>query len=117
MIPIISEIFGIGRDYLNNRQEIKKAEAEAKAKVIVKSADNLADWERIQAKNAQSSWKDEWFTVVLSIPLIFCFLPGFEEDIRRGFEVLNGTPEWYRWALFTAIGASYGVRKFGRFKK
>lgn len=117
MIPIISEIIGAGRDYLKNKQKIKQAETEARARVIEKSADNVADWERIQAKNAQESWKDEWFTIVLSIPLILSFWPGMGDIIENGFYVLSTTPEWYRWALGVAIGASYGVRKVGRFIK
>jgi hypothetical protein len=55
---------------------------------------SVADWERIMAEGAKSSWKDEWFVIVLSIPLILAFIPGAEGWVDRGFEQLSKAPDW-----------------------
>jgi hypothetical protein len=62
------------------------------------------------AEGAKSSWKDEWFVVILSIPLILCWIPGAEGWVDRGFAQLNKAPDWYFYSLGIAISASFGVR-------
>ena len=49
--------------------ELKLTEAKAKAQILLSEKTSVADWERIMAEGAKSSWKDEWFVIVLSIPL------------------------------------------------
>ena len=58
--------------------KLKLTEAEAKAKIMLSKETSIADWERIMAQGSRSSWKDEWFVIVLSIPLILAFIPGAE---------------------------------------
>ena len=41
-----------------------------------------------------AGWKDEFWTIVISIPLIMCFIPGLDGYVYEGFEALPGTPEW-----------------------
>ena len=50
------------------------------------------------AEGAKSSWKDEWF-VILSIPLILCWIPGAEGWVDRGFAQLSKAPT----GIFTAL--------------
>ena len=58
--------------------KLKLTEAEAKAKIMLSKETSIADWERIMAEGSKSSWKDEWFVIILSIPLILCWIPGAE---------------------------------------
>jgi len=90
--------------------KLKLTEAEAKAKIMLSEHTSVADWERIMAEGAKSSWKDEWFVIVLSIPLILAFIPGAEGWVVRGFEQLSKAPDWYFYSLGIAISASFGVR-------
>ena len=90
--------------------KLKLTEAEAKAKIMLSEHTSVADWERIMAEGAKSSWKDEFFAVILAVPLILCFIPGMEGVVAHGFEQLSKAPEWYHWALLTAISASFGVK-------
>lgn len=115
-IPIISELVGLGREWVAGKQKIKAAKAEAEAKVIVSSSENLADWEKIQASNAGDSWKDEFFSLVLSVPLILSFVPPIVPYVSQGFEALSATPEWYQYLLGAAILSSFGIR-VGKFIK
>jgi hypothetical protein len=90
--------------------KLKLTEAEAKSKIMLSKHTSVADWERLMAEGAKSSWKDEWFVIVLSIPLILAFIPGAEGWVDRGFEQLSKAPDWYFYSLGIAISASFGVR-------
>ena len=90
--------------------ELKLTEAKAKAQILLSEKTSVADWERIMAEGAKSSWKDEWFVIVLSIPLVLAFIPGAEGWVDRGFEQLNKAPDWYFYSLGIAISASFGVQ-------
>lgn len=110
-------------DYFNERQKLKSAEklrdlefkdALHKRQVELISQGLAADatWEIEQIKN--SGWKDEYVLIVLSIPLIGCFVPGLDVYILRGFEVLGTTPQWYQWLIGLIFTAVYGIRVWRR---
>ena len=90
--------------------ELKLTEAKAKAQILLSEKTSVADWERIMAEGAKSSWKDEWFVIVLSMPLVLAFIPGTEGWVDKGFEQLSKAPDWYFYSLGIAISASFGVR-------
>ena len=96
---------------------MKLTEAEAKAKILLSEKTSVADWERIMAENSKSSWKDEFFVIVLSIPLILAFIPGAEGLVDRGFEQLHKAPDWYFYSLGIAISASFGVKGYKQFTR
>ncbi len=96
---------------------LKLTEAEAKAKILLSKETSVADWERIMAENSGSSWKDEFFVIVLSIPLILAFVPGAEGIVDRGFEQLHKAPDWYFYSLGIAISASFGVKGYKQFTR
>ena len=95
--------------------ELKLTEAKAKAQILLSEKTSVADWERVMAENSGSSWKDEFFVIVLSIPLILAFVPGAEGIVDRGFEQLQKAPDWYFYSLGIAISASFGVKGYKQF--
>ena len=97
--------------------KLKLTEAEAKAKILLSEKTSVADWERIMAENSKTSWKDEFFVIVLSIPLILAFIPGAEGIVDRGFEQLHKAPDWYFYSLGIAISASFGVKGYKQFTR
>lgn len=123
---IIGQLFGIGRDYLEGRRKIKQAELDSKLKInevktqtqaeVIKDSQK-ADiaWENTSLK--QSGWKAEYWTIVLSIPLIMCFIPGLVPYVVAGFAALSNTPLWYQYTVGIAIGSAFGVRKLVDFMK
>ena len=73
----IGPISSLVGTWLNGKVETKAAEvkvkvarAEAEAQIMVSRATSEADWEKIMAQGSQDSWKDEWLTILFSIPLI-----------------------------------------------
>tara|TARA_Y100001937_G_C7077452_1_gene311263 strand:- start:55 stop:441 length:387 start_codon:yes stop_codon:yes gene_type:complete len=114
---IIGPITELAGGWLNAKTQAQQAnaklkltEAEAKAKILISKETSIADWEKIMAQGSQSSWKDEWFVIILSLPLILCWIPGAEGWVERGFEQLSKAPDWYFYSLGIAISASFGVR-------
>ncbi|CAH9015813.1 putative Protein of unknown function (DUF3154) [Vibrio phage 275E43-1] len=108
---IISEIVGglfkLGKGWLEGKQKTQAAKQEKEMQII----NNAASWDEIQAKGSQTSWKDEYLTIVLSIPLIMCFIPEMNEYVESGFKALEGTPEWYQYLVGVVVAASFGIKK------
>jgi hypothetical protein len=95
--------------------ELKLTEAKAKAQILLSEKTSVADWERIMAENSGGSWKDEFFVIVLSVPMVLCFIPGMEGVVHHGFQQLQQAPDWYMHALLIAISASFGLRGLNKF--
>ena len=90
--------------------KLRLTEAEAKAKILLSEKTSVADWERIMAEGTQNSWKDEVVTVIVLIPVVLCFVPGFEDVVKTGFERLNELPEWYQYLVYVVCLAAVGIR-------
>ena len=109
---LVGPLVEIGKQWLSNKGEKQKAKHEAELKAI----SNDGNWEEIQARNSATSWKDEWWTIVLSIPLIAVGVAVAIDDltivdrVHAAFETLNTLPEWYQYLLFIAIAASFGIK-------
>ena len=125
-LPIIGDLIGAGRDWLEGRRRLKQAELDSKIRInevktqaqekrITTGQQADIKWE--QTALSQSGWKDEYWTIILSIPLIMCFIPGLVPYVVQGFQALELTPAWYKAAVGVAIGAAFGYRKFVDFMK
>ena len=119
---LVGPIADLAGTWLNGKVEEKKAQAktkvaraEAEAIVMQKKATGEIDWDLEMAKGSSSSWKDEWLTILFSIPLILAFIPGMEEIVANGFAQLNKMPEWYQYSLGVIVAASFGVRSATKF--
>lgn len=108
-LQAITTIGGWVHETVANRQQIKKAKTLAEI-------ERINNWEQLQAQASMTSWKDEWFTVLLSIPFAMCFIPELAQYAHVGFEQLTKTPEWYRWMFGMAVSASFGIRMTDKFK-
>ena len=94
---------------------VAKAVTDARIeKVKIGQAADIA-WEKTSLD--QSGWKDEYWTIILSIPMVMCFIPGLVIYVERGFMVLQETPEWYRYVIGVAIGSAFGVKSVANFMK
>ena len=119
---LIGPLTDLAGTWLNGKVEEKKAQAQTKvakaqaeAIVMQKKATGEIDWDLEMAKGSANSWKDEWLTILFSIPLILAFVPGMEEVVANGFARLNEMPEWYQYSLGVIVAASFGVRSATKF--
>ena len=118
---ILGPVGSIASTWLEGRNEkikantkVKVARAEAEASVMEKKATGEIDWDITQAKASEGSWKDEWLTVVFTLPLIL-LLFGEEERVNNFFLALSNCPEWYQYLLGTIVAASFGFRGAAKF--
>lgn len=120
MVPLLTTALSLGQTWIEGKNTKTKAKAEAEAEAIKTASKSSADWERLMALNNGNSWKDEWLTLLFSIPLIMCFIPSLAPYVKTGFEVLEGMPDWYKYTLSIIVASSFGVRSaigFMRLKK
>jgi hypothetical protein len=119
---LIGPVAELAGTWINGKVEKSKAEtatkvAKAKAEAVImeKKATGEIDWDLEMAKGSANSWKDEWLTILFSIPLILAFIPGMEEVVKNGFAQLEAMPEWYQYSLGVIVAASFGVRSATKF--
>jgi len=110
MLALVSAITNLAGTWVSAKAESTKATAEAKATALKTAAQSTADWERIMAEASKNSWKDEWLTIVFSIPLILVFIPSMVGHIQAGFNALATLPIWYHEILMVIVLASFGVK-------
>jgi len=119
---LIGPVAELAGTWLNGKVETSKAntsakvaKAKAEAVIMEKKATGEIDWDIEMAKGSANSWKDEWLTILFSIPLILAFIPGMEEVVKNGFAQLEAMPEWYQYSLGVIVAASFGVRSATKF--
>ena len=109
---LISPIANLAGGYLKNKAEEKQAKHKAKMRVI----ESDADWESKAVDATTESWRDEFWTLVLSIPIFmigYSIITGDPDIVVRvedGFNALAQLPEWYQYLLFIAISSSFGIK-------
>ena len=112
LTTLVGPIANLAGNFLKNKAEEKQAKHERKMSVI----QNDADWETNMANASKDSWKDEFWTLVLAIPV---FMVGYAiaandvtiiARVATAFEALEKLPEWYQYLLFIAISSSFGIR-------
>ena len=97
------------------KTKVMIAKAEAEAEVYKQTSLQEGNWDKIMAQGSQQSFKDEWLTILFSIPLILAFIPGAEGIVQNGFEQLEAMPTWYQYSLGVIVAASFGVRSATKF--
>ena len=109
LIGPVTELVG---GHFKRKAAEKQATHERKLQVI----QNDAAWENKMAYATASSWKDEFWTLVLAAPV---FMIGYAiamddvaviERVDMAFAALDTLPEWYQYLLFLAVSASFGIR-------
>ena len=123
MMQYLSPIANLAGTWLNGKVEekaalnkVKVAKAEAEAQIMVSAATSEAEWDRIMANASANSWKDEWLTILFSIPLILAFCGDWGRGIvADGFTALENMPSYYQYTLGVIVSASFGVRAATKF--
>ncbi len=110
---LISPIASIASSWVESKVETQKA----KSAVAKRVAAGEQEWNLEQARNSNGSFKDEWLTILVSIPLILAFT-GNEDVVQRGFAALETMPDFYKTAVGVVFAASFGVQQLTKmFKK
>jgi|TARA_R100000329_G_scaffold149277_1_gene139628 hypothetical protein len=120
-LQFITPIANLAGTWLKGRQ--KKAEEKQKLEVAkiqaqVKRVQSDANWEEKAMDASASSWKDELWTLLFCGLIIACFIPAAQPYLSDGFKFLReDCPDWLSWGILASIGASFGLKSIGQFKK
>lgn len=120
---LIGSATGPALDYLKARAEVKSKErvrlAELADAVHARKVEAArwglaadAEWEQEFARQAATSWKDEFELLVITLPLIGCWF--FPVQTLSGFAVLAKCPPWFVGLVLTIYLANYGIRQWRR---
>tara|TARA_R100001510_G_scaffold56129_1_gene61129 strand:+ start:1271 stop:1654 length:384 start_codon:yes stop_codon:yes gene_type:complete len=119
---LIKPLLGVASDAIGGYMETKKAKAkqklvkiEAETEIVKQQIKGEVDWDLEAIKGSKDSWKDEYLTILFSIPLLLCFLPFTVEYVERGFAALAMTPDWYKYTLGVIVSASFGIKGASKF--
>ena len=123
MIQFLGPIANLAGIWLEGKVEKTKAEAgargakaKAEATIMEKKATGEIDWDLKMADASAHSWKDEWLTILFSIPLILAFCGDWGRQIvSDGFTALESMPDYYQYTLGTIVAASFGTRAATKF--
>lgn len=103
----------IAKGVIQNRQhkrELKHAVQIQRIQNVEAGRVAEAEWNVKALEN--SGWKDEWFVLLLSVPLVLAFFPTAVPYVMEGFNALEQMPGWYQSGLGVAIAASFGFQKY-----
>ena len=120
---LLGPISSLAGTWLEGRVETAKAEtgakvakAKAEATIMEKKATGEIDWDLKMADASAASWKDEWLTILFSIPLILAFCGDWGRQIvSEGFAALEAMPEYYQYTLGVIVSASFATRSAAKF--
>ena len=109
---LIGSLTGLATSIIDGKTQIKLTEAEIKKKQLT----GEIDWDLEAMRATENSWKDEWITLLFSIPLILAFCGEWGNDIvQAGFAALETMPTWYQYSLGGIVSASIGMRSVSKF--
>lgn len=116
---VLGPVVDMGKTWIQGKAEEQKVKQEVKLEKLK----NDADWEARMADATQNSWKDEWFTVVLTAPLLAIMWAVATDDtsiidrVNQGFDALQNLPDFYQQLLVIAVLASFGIKAGSQFFK
>ena len=87
---LLCSVEGLATSWIDGKTAVQKAEAQ----IRMKEATGEIDWELAAIRATQSSWKDEWLTIIFTIPLILSFCGDWGRQIvTDGFSALQNMPD------------------------
>lgn len=126
---VIAGLTGPVAAYFQRRAELRQARYEARLKFEQALGDRQAQlalagltadasWEMEFARQAASSWKDEYTLLLVSVPVFLSFIKtsflNGPAIVAAGFGALGTTPLWYQILLSSIFGATFGIRMYRR---
>ncbi len=109
---IIGAVGSLASTYIEGKVTTQKVNAEIKKKQLT----GEIDWDIEAVKSMKHSWRDEFFSILFSVPLILCFCGEWGRKlVADGFEALSTMPSWYSVTLGALVASSVGIRSVTKF--
>lgn len=102
----------------DNKTKVKQQQIQR----LMNSDDKEAEWESIQAESGNNSWKDEWITLIITLPIPVIFIsvilsvllddPLIAEAAKAGTEAIKELVPNYAELLYIVCLAAIGIKAF-----
>jgi len=89
---------------------------------VMNADDKQAEWESIQAESGNNSWKDEWITLIITLPIPIIFFsvilsvmldnPLIAEAAKSGVTAIKELVPNYAELLYIVCLAAIGIKAF-----
>jgi hypothetical protein len=100
ILSIVKSIGSLASSYVDGKVQTQKIKAEIQKKQLT----GEIDWDLEAIRATQSSWKDEWLTILLSLPFLLCFISDTTREMAfAGFQALEQAPRWYTYSFGVVI--------------
>ena len=104
----------------DNKTKIKEKQIDR----VMNAEDKLSEWEAIQAEGGNHSWKDEYITIIITIPIPIIFFsvmysvisgdPSVAEGAKAGVTALKELVPNYHELLYIVSLAAIGIKALKR---
>jgi len=105
LMPLISLVAKPVMGWFTHKAEMQKAKQAAEIR-----------WAAEMATASGKSWKDEYLTIVWTLPIVLGMF-GWTAPLERLLAILQQIPEWYTYLLLVITLASFGLSATGRWKE
>ena len=111
-----------GTHIYKKKQETKMLMADAQATQAAKMARGETEYQGKLLEARQSDWKDEFVSVVLTLPIlviaygVFSDDPGASAKIKEFFEQFQQLPSWFTNLWILVVASIYGIKGTQIFK-
>ena len=102
----------------NNKTKVKQQQIQR----LMNADDQLSEWEAIQAESGNNSWKDEWITLIITLPIPVIFIsvilsvmldnPSIAEAAKAGTAALNELVTHYAELTYIDCLAAISIKAF-----
>lgn len=113
---LVSPITSVISKRSDNKTRIKERQIDR----LVNAEDKVAEWESIQAESGNNSWKDEYITIIITIPIPIIFFavmysvitgdPTIAEGAKAGVAALKELIPEYDQVLYVVALAAIGIK-------
>jgi len=116
---LIEPLTGLAKDWFKRRAD----KAEAKHERELRKINGEIGLDTMSAEDMRHSWKDEWLTIIFTVPMVVVFYGAIADDraiisrITLAVQTITELPEWYVHIMYGIVAASFGLRTFNAIKK
>ncbi|HBY69620.1 MAG TPA: hypothetical protein DEG69_18870 [Flavobacteriaceae bacterium] len=107
---VLSGAVSLAKGWMDGKVKENKVKQDVKLK---KMADK-SEWEKIALNN--SGWRDDFFTIVLTFPILAIAYAVTFDDItiinrlHEGFNALEALPDFYQGLLYLSVLSAFGYK-------
>lgn len=120
ILPLINTVVSAFSKGDETRQAIKKiknagaiklaqTQVDAKIKQMSSDAESAGTLDEIALKNV--GWKDEYFMIIITLPMILAFIPEMVTYVEQGFAALENMPEYYQYMVGGVFIYVFGFKR------